>query len=122
MRSESRSHHFRSHHSSTSDLISNSGNSSNNKKPRLDSTNGSLLSSVGVSSSVSESSIMDIGNSDHVDAVTQLREQLANLHKQRNKDKQELLEKDKKVKLRSALEKYPSFCCDFDCLVFLLFC
>ena len=98
-RSESRSHHRTHHSTSSSDLMNNSTGGSINKKPRLETPNGGLASlSVGLSSSISDSSMMDIGNSDHVVAVTQLREQLATLHKQRAKDKAELLEKDKKVR------------------------
>lgn len=79
--------------------MSNSTGGSINKKPRLETPNGGLTSlSVGLSSSITDSSMMDIGNSDHVVAVTQLREQLATLHKQRAKDKADLLEKDKKVR------------------------
>jgi len=40
---------------------------------------------------------MDLNNSEHLVAVTQLREQMALLQKQLSKKDQELLEKDKKV-------------------------
>lgn len=98
------SHHHRSHHNSSSNLIGNpSGSSSNNKKPRLEigikTSNGSLkIPSVTTTNTVNESTMMDLNNSDHVVAVTQLREQMASLQKQLSKKDQELLEKDKRVR------------------------
>ena len=104
-RGESRSHHHhRSHHNSSANLIGNPSGSSTTKKPRLEigvkTSNGSLkMPSVTTTNTVTESTMMDLNNSDHVVAVTQLREQMASLQKQLSKKDQELLEKDKRVRL-----------------------
>lgn len=109
---ESRSHHHhRSHHNSSSNLMVPPGSSSSSKKPRLEigvkTSNGSLkIPSMTTTTTVAESTMMDLTNSDHVVAVTQLREQMASLQKQLSKKDQELLEKDKKIaELRSQLSR-----------------
>lgn len=88
-----KSHHSRSqlkHHNSTG------GSSSSNKKPRIDSnaktsTNGALPSSS------LESVAPDVVSSDHMIAVTQLREQMAVLQKQCQAKDQQLLAKDRLI-------------------------
>jgi len=100
-----RSHHH--HHSNSLNLnVSNTnntsqltlnGNSSNvAKKPRLELTknsNGTLPSS----SSSKPDTLLDPNNSEHVIAVTQLKDQINGLQKQVKNKESELLERDKKI-------------------------
>ncbi|RWS04510.1 Protein FAM76A-like protein [Dinothrombium tinctorium] len=109
-RGEHRSHH-RHHNSSSSNLVSNSSvPASVPKKPRLEigkSSNGSLvLPTTTAATAVTDTGLIDPSNSDHVVAVTQLKEKMANLQKQLQKKDQELLEKDKKIaELKSQMKR-----------------
>ncbi|RWS28766.1 protein FAM76A-like protein [Leptotrombidium deliense] len=110
-KSEHRSHHRHHHNSSSSNLVANSGSAvSVPKKPRLEigkGSNGSLvLPTTTTATAVNDAGLMDPSSSDHVVAVTQLKEKMANLQKQLQKKEQELLEKDKKIaELRSQIKR-----------------
>lgn len=96
-RAEHRSHSsHRSHRDPANVLGSNSNGGSANKKARLDvkGSNGSLgLPATGGG----DSAHLDHTSSEHVVAVTQLKEQMVNLQRQLAKKDKDLLEKDKKV-------------------------
>ncbi|KAG1714826.1 Protein FAM76A [Nymphon striatum] len=88
----SSSHKSKSNHRHGSSDASSGGGSSN-KKPRIDnnkSTNGSLPS-------FGESMFSDPNSSDHVVAVTQMREQIASLQKQLSQKDNVLLSKEKHI-------------------------
>lgn len=105
-RSEQRPH--RSHNSTSNNLApANSGSAS--KKPRLDakSSNGSSfnsLPSTSTTTTVTDSGSFDHSNSDHVVAMTQLKEQLDNMKKQLRQKDNELLTKDKMVSYCNLLQ------------------
>uniref|UniRef100_T1IY25 Protein FAM76A n=1 Tax=Strigamia maritima TaxID=126957 RepID=T1IY25_STRMM len=92
-------HKLKSHHSK-SHLRHHSGGNAN-KKLRIDltkpSTNGNLPSSFMFGFGSSESNHPDPNSSDHMVAVTQLREQIASLQKQLSQKDQQLLSKDKLI-------------------------
>ncbi|CAN7983117.1 unnamed protein product [Ixodes pacificus] len=93
-------HHHRSgsKHSTTSSLTNHKLNTehSSSKRPRLDPAklaNGS----VPLRSAPENSGLMDPNSSDHVVALTQLKEQVSSLQKQLNLKDQQLLAKDKQI-------------------------
>lgn len=64
-------------------------------------SNGSMIlpgSGNGAGNNASDNSIMDPSNSDHVVAVTQLREQITVLQRQLSKKDQEMINKDRQVR------------------------
>ena len=98
-------HRSSSHrHRDPANLIGTNNGASNSKKPRLEtkSSNGVIPSGGGGDVS------LDVNSSDHVVAVTQLKEQLQLLQRQLAKKDQDMLEKDKKVSenYKSSFDKY----------------
>lgn len=91
------SHKSKSHHGAKAHLRHHS----ESKKPRIDLTKPATNGTVPTSS---ESSIPDPNSSDHVVAVTQLREKIASLQKQLNLKDQQLLAKDKQITELKALQ------------------
>lgn len=93
-RSSSQNHKHSSNHSSNKSTksIINEAASSPSKKPRLElgkSTNGLLPSS--------DSALLDTNTSDHVVALTQLKDQIAVLQKQLTVKDQQMLAKEKQI-------------------------
>ena len=90
----SSSHH---RHRDQTSVIGTSNGASTSKKPRLEakSSNGGM----GVPSGGTGDTSLDVNSSDHVVAVTQLKEQLSLMQKQLARKDQEMLEKDKKVSI-----------------------
>lgn len=83
---------FKSHHIRSPFKQQTSG--INNKKPRLDS-NSKITSNGNLPNSSMESGASDLNSSDHLVAITQLREQIAVLQKQLQTKDQQLLAKDR---------------------------
>lgn len=101
---EHRGEHGRSHrHGGSSNNIGHSnGAMASGKKPRLDimkSSNGSLNAGLPGANALamSDNSLMDPSNSEHVVAVTQLKEKIMALQKDILKKDKELMQKDKMV-------------------------